>query len=317
MSWRDGSLRLVEDGPDEVVASPDEGCGRWRVTVSYLGRDAQLVAFGQAGHRDPVEAIGGEIAGEEIFVGADRDFVRVRVNRKDVEGVGRAQAEALALPDGEAVDPLMMSDDFAGCGDEIAGEIGHLFFLFVEVSIEEGAVVAVGDEAYLLRVGLLGDVKALVFGDLADGGLLHLAEGEEGAGELGLREAEEEVGLVLRVVGRTGEDPALARFVEVVAGVVASGDAVGSDLAGGEEELIELEVVVAEGAGDGRASVEVLVDEGADDVGLEAILLVYDVVGDSELLGYGSGVVDVVEGATAALHGLGHAVLAGEAALVP
>ncbi len=76
-------------------------------------------------------------------------------------------------------------------------------------------------------------------------------------------------------------------------------------------------MVVAEGAGDGRAAGEVLGDEGLDDVGLEALLLVDEVVRDAELLGDAAGVVDVVDGAAAALHGLGHAFVAGEAALVP
>ena len=181
----------------------------------------------------------------------------------------------------------MVADDLAGGGDELAGGVGHCFVLLVEVGLEEGVVVAAGDEADLLRVGLVGDGEACVGGHLADCGLLHLAEGEEGAGELLLSQAEEEVGLVLGVVGGAGEDPAAARGVEVVAGVVAGGDAVGADLAGGDEELVELEVVVAEGAGDGRASGEVLADEGLDDVGLEAVLLVDDVVGDVELLGDG------------------------------
>ena len=103
----------------------------------------------------------------------------------------------------------------------------------------------------------------------------------------------------------------------MIAGVVAGGDAVGADLAGGDEELVELEVVVAEGAGDGGAAGEVLADEGLDDFGFEAVLLVDDVVGDVELLGYVAGVVDVVDGAAAALDGFGHALVSGEAALVP
>ena len=58
-------------------------------------------------------------------------------------------------------------------------------------------------------------------------------------------------------------------------------------------------------------------DEGADDVALEALLLVDDVIGDAEVLGDAAGVVDVVDRAAAALHLLGHALLAGETALVP
>ena len=124
----------------------------------------------------------------------------------------RGEAEALALAYGEALDAFVVADDFAGGGDEFAGGVGEVLVLLVEVGLEEGVVVAAGDEADLLRVGLGGDVEAGFGGHLADGGLLHLAEGEEGAGELVLREAEEEVGLVLGVVGGAGEDPALARL---------------------------------------------------------------------------------------------------------
>jgi hypothetical protein len=63
--------------------------------------------------------------------------------------------------------------------------------------------------------------------------------------------------------------------------------------------------------------VQILVDEGADNVGLEAVLLIDDVVGDSKLFGYGACVVDVVERAAASLNCFGHSVLAGEATLVP
>ena len=240
---------------------------------------------------------------------------------QDIERVRRADAEALALAYREAVDAGVLAYDFAGCGDEFAGGVGEGFALLGEVGGEEALVAAAGDEADLLGVGLLGEVEAVVGGHGADGGLLHLAEGEEGAGELILGEAEEEVGLVLGLVGGAGEDPAAAGFVVVIARVVAGGDALGADLAGGEEKLIELEVVVAEGAGDGGAAGEILGDEGADDLGFEAVLRVDEVVGDAEVLGYVAGVVDVVDGAAAALgNGLGDAevgVVGGEAALVP
>jgi hypothetical protein len=77
-------------------------------------------------------------------------------------------------------------------------------------------------------------------------------------------------------------------------------------------------MVVAERAGDGRAAVEILVDEGADDIALETLLLIDDIVRDAQVLGDAAGVVDVIEAAAAA--GLGRvrdAVLAGEASLVP
>ena len=92
----------------------------------------------------------------------------------------------------------------------------------------------------------------------------------------------------------------------------------GADAARGLEELVELEVVVAERAGDRRAAGEILVDEGADHILLEALLLVDDVVGNAEVLGDAAGVVDIIERAAAAGLGcVGDAVLAGEAGLVP
>ena len=77
-------------------------------------------------------------------------------------------------------------------------------------------------------------------------------------------------------------------------------------------------MVVAERAGDRRAASEIFRDEGADDILLEALLLVDDVVRDSEVLGHAAGVVHVVERAAAArLRRVGNAMLAGEAGLIP
>ncbi len=215
------------------------------------------------------------------------------------------------------MDAGVSADNLAGGGDELARGVGHGLVLLVEVGGEEGGVVAAGDEADLLRIGLGGDGEARLGGQLADGWLLHFAEGKEGVAELVLSEAEEEVGLVFRAIGGAGEDPAVADGVEAIASVVASGDAAGADLAGGDQELIELDVIVAEGAGDGGAAGEVVGDEGLDDVGLEALLLIDEVVRDAELFGDAAGIVDVVDGAAAALDLLGHAVVTGESTLVP
>ncbi len=103
----------------------------------------------------------------------------------------------------------------------------------------------------------------------------------------------------------------------MIARVVACRDLVGADLASGGEELIELEVIVAESAGNRRAAGEVLVDERTDDLGLEPVLRVDEVVGNAEVLGDAARVVYVVDGTAAALHRFGHALAAGEAALIP
>jgi len=210
------------------------------------------------------------------------------------------------------------TDDFAIRGNQLAGSLGHLLTLLFEIGGEELLVVATGNEADLLRVWLLGKRKAALASHFADLGFGELAEREKGAGKLLLGETEEEVRLILCQVGGPLENPALAGGVVFIDRVVAGGDAACADGAGRLDERVELEVVVAERAGNGRASVEILVDEGTNDVALEAVLLVDDVVRNSQVLGYAAGVVYVIQRTAAA--GLGsvwNAVPSGEAGLVP
>jgi hypothetical protein len=98
---------------------------------------------------------------------------------------------------------------------------------------------------------------------------------------------------------------------------VAGGDAARADPLRGLEELVELQVIVAERAGDGRAPGQVLGDKGADDVRFKALLLVDDVVGNAQMLGDAAGVVDIIQRAAAAgLRRVRNAVLAGQPRLI-
>ena len=56
--------------------------------MADLGADADGFAFGEAGDGDPVEAVGEEVAGEEVFVGSYGDLVGVRVDVQDIERIG-------------------------------------------------------------------------------------------------------------------------------------------------------------------------------------------------------------------------------------
>ncbi len=152
---------------------------------------------------------------------------------------------------------------------------------------------------------------------LANLGLGHAAERKESAAELLLREAEEKVSLVLAAVGGTLEQPASAGIVVLHAGVVAGGNAIGADLLRDYEQLIKLQMIVAEAARDGRASREILGDERTHDVALETLFVIDHVIRNAEVLGDAAGVVNIVERAAAAGYLLGHALVSGEAALVP
>ena len=121
------------------------------------------------------------------------------------------------------------------------------------------------------------------------------AQRKERVRQLLLGQAEEKVGLVLGQIGGALENPAAARRVELVHGVVAGGDAVGADGACGLEQLVELEMVVAERTGNGRASGQILGDKGPDHIPFEALLLIDDVIRNVQVLGDAARVVNIVE----------------------
>ena len=84
------------------------------------------------------------------------------------------------------------------------------------------------------------------------------------------------------------------------------------------QQLVELQVVVAERAGNRRAPGQVLGDKRPHHIALEPLLLVDHVVGNAQVLGHAARVVHIVERAAAArLRRVGNAVLAGQPRLVP
>src|SRR5258707_137528 len=84
-----------------------------------------------------------------------------------------------------------------------------------------------------------------------------------------------------------------------------------------DQQLVELEMVVAQAAWNRCAAGEVILDKGADNLALEALFVIDHVIGNPDGLGDTARVVDVVERAAAPLDGFGHAFVTGEAALVP
>src|ERR1700676_2059394 len=81
--------------------------------------------------------------------------------------------------------------------------------------------------------------------------------------------------------------------------IVAGGYNFGTDTGRHVEKLIELDEVVAERAGDGRAPGEILVNEWFNHLLFETLLEVDDVVRDPKMLSDIACVVDVVERAAA------------------
>ena len=67
-----------------------------------------------------------------------------------------ATPKSLALSDGEVVNAAVLADDFAVGGDQLSGGIGQRLALLGQIGVEKVLVVAAGDKADFLRVGLLG-----------------------------------------------------------------------------------------------------------------------------------------------------------------
>ncbi len=145
-----------------------------------------------------------------------------------------------------------------------------------------------------------------------------LSQRKQRVRQLRLRQAEEEVGLVLGEIRRPLQNPALARGVILVDRVVSGGNRIRADGSRRLQQLVELQMVVAERAGNRRAPGEVLRHKRPHHILLEALLLVHHVVGNAEVLGHAPRVVHVVERAAAARLGrVGNPMLARQPRLIP
>src|ERR1044072_2413814 len=254
---------------------------------------------------DPVKTLAREAAGGEGLLVADDYLVLLGKYAQHVEAVRGGDAEAAALADGVAVVGRAFAETRSVLGDDgcracrRAGTDygGEAFGAPRRLGGDEVLHLTV-DEADLHALALVGNDQAGVARDLAHFGLRALAEREARAGELCLRELEEEVALVLRLVDAAVELWPCRPFDD--ARVVAGGHRVGADRASAREQRIELDEGVATHAGAGRGPRAVVLDEGDDDVAAEGALHAQGVVRDAGLLRHAAGVAEVERAAAAA-----------------
>ena len=135
---------------------------------------------------------------------------------------------------------------------------------------------------------------------LADLVLAAIADGEDGARELRLREREQKIRLVLAGIRASLELIRAARARPLDARVVAGRDGIGAEAVRAIEQRRELEVAVAVRAGQGRPAGRVLADEIADDLLVELPLEVQDVMRDADGRRHPARVVQIVNRAAAA-----------------
>ena len=120
-----------------------------------------------------------------------------------------------------------------------------------QVLRQEFAEVALADETDAGRVLLRGGRQAGVGGHAAHVGLDQFAQREQGRCQLRLAELVQEIALVLAAVGGAQQLPGAILFANP--GVMAGGDEVGAQFTGGVEEMLELDLAVAQHVGVRRA----------------------------------------------------------------
>src|SRR6185295_9039894 len=147
----------------------------------------------------------------------------------------------------------MLPDNYASAGRNLSAfeRAAGLWrdHLIAGIVFDELRVVTIGNEAYLLALGLLSGIEAEGSCDFADLRLGHFAEGKDGARELLLGHFEQKVGLVFGEVPPFLQNEPLTLVVIFDPGIVASSDTLGADLLRQNHESRKLQLRIAGDAG--------------------------------------------------------------------
>src|ERR1700683_4190093 len=144
--------------------------------------------------------------------------------------------------------PVVPAANFAGWGYDISCVLRKFLSLLVQISFDKANVIPRGYKTNFLALGLSGYGNLQPMRDVADFALGKLPERKIGARKLFLGETEKKIGLVLGFVDGAQEFVTSGGGIVTDARVVSGGDAFGANLASGDEQLIELHVIVAERA---------------------------------------------------------------------
>ncbi len=177
--------------------------------------------------------------------------------------------------------------------DDLPGRFG-----FRPKPLDQPRIVAVGDEADVLAVGLGRDGEPGFGRDPPHFVLGQVAEREAQEVELLARGSVEEIALVAAGVGALVELRAAA--VDGASDIVPSRQAIGAKLAREGDQVGELHPLVAQRAGDRGPAAGIFLDELIDHPCPKAAFVVEHIVGDSEPVGDGLGIVDVLPGTAGA-----------------
>src|SRR5579883_1757383 len=295
LARRHGARRLVEND-FAAGAREEEPGGHGGLRRAQLHGDAQPVGPGGPGAvaAEPVDGAEPHPATAERALRPDDDARPFGIETKDVERIGRGDAEAAALADGEVDDAVVAAEDAALAIDDLARRKGAGAQL-----LDEAGIGAARHEADILTVGLGGNRQGEALGEGARLRLAHAAQGKAQEGELIRRRAEEEIALVALGVGSAVQ--LRSRPPHDAPCVVAGGERIGAEVARGRQEVAELDRLVAAHARDRCFAAQIGIGEIVDDGATEALLVIENVMRDAEALGDARGIANVGAGAARAL----------------
>src|SRR5262245_32787041 len=98
---------------------------------------------------------------------------------------------------------------------------------------------------------------------------------------------------------------------------MTGGKILSSNLPCFNEQRVELQVIVAEAAGDRRTAGKILRNERLHYVALKTILMIDDIVRNAKIVSDAASVIDVIDGAATTLDVLRHTWLPRQSALIP
>src|SRR5690606_31667573 len=235
LAGRDGALRALEAHPHAAVVQHFDLAGLVRLPVAGLRGAGEARGRRRAG--DPVRRFAAQLARlqpravvalidvEDVAVDvlADHEPRRLRA------AAHAADVQALALAEGEIEHPRMFADAGAGRVADLAGP-GR------QVARQEFAEIALADEADAGGILFRRSAHAVFRRDPSHLVLVQSAQREACRRQLFLAELVQEIALVLAAVLRPQQAEAAARSLDPR--VMAGGDGVGAELAGGVEEML-------------------------------------------------------------------------------
>src|SRR5438477_42866 len=107
---------------------------------------------------------------------------------------------------------------------------------------------------------------------------------------------------IKRRAGGNAQALALSNRELVHACVLAGRQQICPNLPRGDQQLIKLQVVIAEAAWNGRATGKILIHKWTNYVLLKTLLVIYHIIWNAEALGYPACIVNILDRAAASLH---------------